>query len=57
VVNRLLGTLMLLMAGLVALVAAGPTLVALVHALVPLVLVVGVVVACLRALFLFTNRW
>jgi hypothetical protein len=45
------------MVGLVALVAAGPTLVAFVHALVPLVLVIGIVVACLRALFFFTSRW
>jgi hypothetical protein len=57
VVNRLLGTLTLLMVGLVALVAAGPTLVALVNALVPLVLVIGVVVGLLRALFFFTSRW
>ena len=37
--------------------AAGPTLIALVRAAVPLVLVVGVVVVLLRAVWYYTNRW
>jgi hypothetical protein len=47
----------LLAVGLVALVAAGPTLVSLAEALVPLVLVVGVVVAVLRVVWFYTRRW
>ena len=49
-----------LVIGLVALAlvtAAGPTLVALMHSAVPLVLVVGVVVVLLRAVWFYTNRW
>jgi hypothetical protein len=57
VVNRLFGLLTLLLVGLVALVAAGPTVVAILHALVPLTLVVAVAVAFIRAVFFFTNRW
>ncbi len=39
------------------LVSAGPTLVALVEAAVPLVLVVGVVAAVLRIVWLVTERY
>jgi hypothetical protein len=43
--------------GLVVLVAASPTLVRLMDAAVPLVIVVGVVVAALRAVFYVTRGW
>jgi hypothetical protein len=39
------------------LVSAGPALVALANAAVPLVLVVGIVVAVLRLVFFHTRRW
>ena len=39
------------------LVAAGPTIVALAHAAVPLVLVVGLVVILARLAWYFTGRW
>lgn len=45
-----------LVVGLVALAAAGPTLARLFHAAVPLVLVVGVVVAVLRVVWWYTRR-
>lgn len=49
-----------LIVGLVVLsvlVSAGPTLVALAHALVPLVIVVGVLAVVLRLVFFHTRRW
>lgn len=39
------------------LVSAGPTLIALAHAAVPLVLAVGFVVVLLRLVFFHTRRW
>jgi hypothetical protein len=39
------------------LVSAGPTLVALVNAAVPLVVAVGVVAVVLRLVFFHTRRW
>lgn len=39
------------------LVSAGPTLVELVRAAVPLVIVVGLVVAVLRLVHFHTNKW
>lgn len=42
---------------LVALCSAGPTLVALLNAAVPLVIVGGVVAAVLRLVFFHTRRW
>lgn len=39
------------------LVSAGPTLVELFHAAVPLVIVVGLVVAVLRLIHFHTNKW
>ncbi len=48
--NTLLGIV-----GLAALIAAGPTITRLVQALVPLVLVVGVVVAILQLVRYFTR--
>ncbi len=41
--------------GLVVLVAAGPIIVCLARALVPLVLVIGVVAAVLRAVWFYTR--
>lgn len=48
---------LLLIVALAALIAAGPTLTQLVGALVPLVLVIGVVVAVLRVVWAATRRW
>jgi hypothetical protein len=42
---------------LVALTAAGPTLVALAHAAVPLVLAAGGVLLIVRITWYFSNRW
>ncbi len=42
---------------LLLLIEAGPTVVALAHALVPLVLVTGAVVATVRLVWFYTNRW
>lgn len=47
----------LVILGLLALVTAGPTLVCLAQALVPLALVVGVVVAVLRLVWFHTGGW
>jgi hypothetical protein len=38
-------------------VSAGPTLVAILHAAVPLVIVGGIVVAVLRLVFFHTRKW
>jgi hypothetical protein len=56
-VTKLVSTLVLIVAGLVALAAVGPVLVKFISALVPLVLVVGVVVAVLRLIWMATRRW
>ncbi len=53
--NRLIQAALILLVGLVALAAAGPTLTRLASALVPLVLVVGVVAALLRWVFWMTG--
>ena len=42
---------------LAALIAAGPTIAKLVGVLIPLVLVIGVVVAVLRVVWAATRRW
>ena len=55
--NKLLSTLAVVVLGLVALAAAGPTLAHLIAALVPLVLVVGVVAAVLRMVWAATRHW
>jgi hypothetical protein len=39
------------------LVSAGPTLVALANAAVPLVIAIGIVVGVLRLVFLHTRKW
>jgi hypothetical protein len=56
-VTKLLSTLALLACGLVALVAAAPVLARLASALVPLVLVAGIVAAVLRLVWAYTRRW
>ncbi len=53
-------TTWLLVVGIVALavlVSAGPTLVALAHAAVPLVIALGVVAVIVRLVFFHTRRW
>jgi hypothetical protein len=53
----------LLQAGLIgsvtlaALIAAGPTLIRLTQALIPLVLVIGVVAVVLRVVWVYTRTW
>jgi len=54
--NKLIQTLVLAVIALTALIAAGPTLVGLVHALVSLVLAAGVVVAVLQLIRYFGRR-
>lgn len=49
--------LVIAIVGLAALTAAGPTLVALAHAAVPLIIAGGVVILLVRAVWYFTNRW
>lgn len=50
--GRLIGTLVV---GAIAITAATPALTKLTHALVPLVLVVGIVIAVLRAVWFYTR--
>jgi hypothetical protein len=54
-VNKLVSIMVIGLMGLIALIAAGPILVGLAHSLVPLVLVVGIVSAVLRAVWFFTR--
>jgi hypothetical protein len=54
-VNKLPSTLMVVVAGLVVLAAAGPAITKLVQAFVPLVLVLGVVAAVLRVVWWYTR--
>ena len=53
--NKLISTLAVVVVGLVALGAVGPALARLAGALVPLVLVVGTVVAVLRLVWFYTR--
>ncbi len=55
--NRLISTLASVMVGLVVITAATPALTRLAHALLPLVLVVGVVAAGLRVVWAAARRW
>jgi hypothetical protein len=55
--TKLISTLAIVVIGLVALAAVGPALAKLVTALVPLVLVVGIVAAALRLVWAYTKRW
>jgi tellurite resistance protein TehA-like permease len=54
-VSKLIQTLLLAIVGLVVLAAVGPTLSRLITALVPLVLVVGIVVAVLQLVRYYTR--
>lgn len=53
--NKLVQALVLGVVGLVVLVAASPTITKLAGALIPLVLVVGVVVALLKCVWFYTR--
>lgn len=53
--NRLVSLATLCVVGLVAFIAAGPSLIRLVGAITPLVLVMGIVVGVLRAVWFFTR--
>jgi hypothetical protein len=53
--TRFFSTVLLIVVGLAALAAAGPALTRLIAALVPLVLVVGIVVAVLRLVWWHTR--
>lgn len=55
--TKLISTLAIVILGLVALGAVGPRITQLIGALVPLVLVVGIVVAVLRLVWAYTKRW
>lgn len=54
--SRLVPGLVAAIVLLAVLVSAGPTLIALLHAAVPLVIAVGVVVVVVRVVWAFTNR-
>jgi hypothetical protein len=54
--TKLISTLAIVVLGLVALGAVGPRIAQIMGALVPLVLVVGVVVAGLRLVWWYTQR-
>jgi hypothetical protein len=56
-VNRLISLVALGVVGLAALAVAGPTLTRLIAALVPLVLVGGIVAAILRLVWSYTRKW
>lgn len=53
--NKLVSALMVAVVGLVVLAAAGPTITKLIHALVPFVLVLGIVGAVLRWVWFYTR--
>ena len=55
--NRATGFLVAAIVGLAVLVSAGPTLVALAHAAVPLVIAVGIVAVVLRLVVFHTRNW
>jgi hypothetical protein len=55
--NKIASACLLVIVGLVALAAAGPTLAHLTSALVPLVLVAGIVAAVLRLVWSYTSKW
>jgi hypothetical protein len=55
--NKLGSVLATGVVGLAVLAAAGTTLIRLAHALVPVVLVGGIVAGVLRVLWFYTRRW
>lgn len=54
---RLVAVVVLVVAGLAELTSAGPAIVATAHALVPLVVAIGVVAIVARLVWYWTNRW
>ncbi len=55
--TKLVAFLVVAIVGLAAITAAGPTLVALTRAAVPLVVAIGFAVLVLRIVWYITNRW
>jgi len=55
--NKTTAWLIAAVVGLAVLVSAGPTLVSLIHAAVPLVIAVGVVALLLRLVYFHTRKW
>ena len=55
--SRLIQALLCGIFGLAALIAAAPAITKLADALIPLVLVIGVVIAVLRVVWAATRRW
>lgn len=55
--NKLTTFLVVSMAALAVLASVGPTLVALSHALVPLIIAAGLVAAVLRLVYYHTRKW
>lgn len=55
--NKPTAYLIVAIVGLSALVSAGPTLVALLHAAVPLVIVITIAAVLLRLVWSHTHRW
>jgi hypothetical protein len=55
--NGMNHTLRTVILGVLVLATVGPAVIDVVNALVPLVLVVGVVAAALRMLWFYTGRW
>lgn len=55
--NKTVGLLIAVIVLLAVLVSAGPTIVALAHVAVPLVLIIGVVAVLLRVAWWLTGRW
>jgi hypothetical protein len=53
--TKLISTLAVVVLGLVAFGAVGPSIAAVLHAVVPVILVVGVVVAVLRLVWFYTR--
>jgi hypothetical protein len=56
-VNKPIAYLVIAIVALSILVSVGPTLVALAHAAVPLIVAVGIVVVVLRLVFFHTRNW
>jgi hypothetical protein len=56
-VNKTIWTLLLVVAALWVLIEATPAIARLTGALIPLVLVIGIVVAVLRVVWAATRRW
>jgi hypothetical protein len=55
-VNKLNSIIVTAVIGLMVIAAAGPTLIRLAHALVPVVVVAGIVACAVRAVWFYTRR-